>query len=295
MVLALLMSVTLVSCLKDKGFEDGSYGAIRDYEGNRHITIRTAGLNNVQKSSLLINTFSDEVDTIEIFIDLDDAQKTSGPVTVKLSIDNSKVAAYNSANNKNFQTVTSDMVKLKEETVTIPAGERSVRTELYVYQNKFDPAKSYMIPLTITDASGVTLSSNLNTRYFNIIGNPLAGVYNWDFTRRNNGDGSGPAGAGSFTGEQITLLPVTETTFTMESGYFTQPRYEVSFTNTNGVFSNFTVEFNADDLDYMKANGVTVSSGPNIIKADPVTKEFIFQYGATTASGPRYIVDRYYK
>ncbi len=290
------MSVTLVSCLKDEGYEDRLYGSVRDTEGGKYVSIRTAGVQNFQKSSVLIDTKSAELDTVEIFIDLDFAEKTTAPVTVKLAIDNAKVAAYNSANNTNFLTTTANMAFLKATEVTIPAGERTVRTELYIRQNTFDPSKSYMIPVTITDASGYSLSSNLNIRYFNIIGNVFAGSYKWDFTRWNNQTGTGTPSSLSFTGKDVTILPVTETVFTVTSGYFIQPRYIVSFTNNNGVYSNFKVEFNADDVKVMSDNGVTVVEGPNIIKADPINKEFIFQFIVQT--GPtsfRYLLDRYYK
>ena len=65
----------------------------------------------------------------------------------------------------------------------------------------------------------------------------------------------------------------------------------ISFTNNGGVLSDFSVKMNEDDIATMKAAGVVVTDGPNIIKADPTTGEYIFQYKTLT----RYVIDRYYK
>lgn len=295
-LLMVSMSVLLTSCLKDKGFDNGEYGAVRNTSG-KSVNIRTSGLNNVQKSSVIIDTESPDNDTVKVDIDLNFATATTEPVTVKLAIDNSKVATYNSANSKNFQTTTTDLARLRQTEVTIPAGARTATVDLIIDQDKFDPTKSYMIPVSITEVSGgYQLTSNMNTRYFNIIGNPFAGTYNWDFTRYNNSDGSGTPSSLSFTGEQVTILPMTETKFTMPSGYYIQPRYEVSFTNNNGTYSNFKVELNKSDVADMKAGGVEVTNGPNIIVADPITKTFEFQYVVVSGGvAYRYIIDRYYK
>jgi hypothetical protein len=295
LLLLALVSMALTSCLKDKGFENGEYGAIRNTEGGKSVNIRTAGLANFAKSNVLIDPTSTDNDTVELFIDLNYAEKTTSPQTVKIALDNAKVGAYNSANGKNFQTVTSDMVKLSATEVTIPAGERSAKVLLIIDQDKFDPSKSYLFPVSIVDAPGVTLSSNINTRYFNIIGNPMAGPYLHDFTRFNNIDGSGTPNSLSYKGKARTALPVTETTFSIPSGYYIEPDYEVTFTNTNGVFSNFKVVINAADIKDMEAGGVKVIDGPKIIKADPINKEFIFQYVVEASGAYRYVIDRYYQ
>jgi hypothetical protein len=56
--------------------------------------------------------------------------------------------------------------------------------------------------------------------------------------------------------------------------------------------SNFAVTINATDAATMAGAGITVTDGPNIIKADGVAKYFEFQY--KTSNG-RYVIDRYYK
>lgn len=289
--LILFCVVSLTACLKDKDYDDGRYGSVRE-TGGKYVSLIVGGLNNFTKSSILISTLSPDVKTVEVTVSLDFAQKTTSPMTVKIGLDNAKIATYNAANNKNFQAVTSDMVKIKSTDLVIPAGENYAKTTIEIYQSKFDASKSYLIPISIIEAPGATLSSNINTRYFNIIGNPFAGSYKQDYTRWNNNTGTG-ANSGSTTAVSVTALPVTETTFSIASGYYIGPRYQVTYNQTTQKFS---VVFNADDLKTMKDNGVEIVGAIKIEKADPVTMEFIFQYDVLSGgAASRYVRDRYYK
>ena len=285
------VGITMASCLKDKDYDDGLYGAVRNTEGGKYVSLITGGVQNFAKSSILISTLSADVKTVEIIVSLDLGVKSTTAQTVKIGIDNSKIATYNTANNKNFQPVTSDMVKIKATELTIPVGENYAKTTIEVFQNKFDPSKSYLIPISILEAPGATMSVNLNTRYFNVIGNPFAGAYKHDWTRFNNQTGTGAPTSTSYKGKDRTALPVTETVFSIPSGYFIEPNYNVT-ANSNGTFS---VVFNAADVKTMLDNGVTVIEGPTIIKADAATKEFIFQFVVQAGANYRYIIDRYYK
>lgn len=285
------VGLTMASCLKDKDYEDGLYGAVRNTEGGKYVSLVTGGVQNFAKSSILISTLSADVKTVEIIVSLDLGVKSTTAQTVKIGIDNSKIAAYNTANGKNFEPVTSDMVKIKATELTIPAGESYAKTTIEVFQNKFDASKSYLIPISILEAPGAMMSVNLNTRYFNIIGNPFAGPYKHDFTRFNNQTGTGTPNGLSYKGKDRTGLPVTDKVFTIPSGYFIEPNYLVT-ANSNGTFS---VAFNAADVKTMLDNGVTVIEGPTIIKADAATKEFIFQFIVQAGANYRYIIDRYYK
>ena len=285
------VGLTMASCLKDKDYEDGLYGAVRNTEGGKYVSLVTGGLQNFAKSSILISTLSADVKTVEIIVSLDLGVKSTTAQTVKIGIDNSKIAAYNTANGKNFEPVTSDMVKIKATELTIPAGESYAKTTIEVFQNKFDASKSYLIPISILEAPGAMMSVNLNTRYFNIIGNPFAGPYKHDFTRFNNQTGTGTPNGLSYKGKDRTGLPVTDKVFTIPSGYFIEPNYFVT-ANSNGTFS---VVFNAADVKTMLDNGVKVIEGPIIIKADAATKEFIFQFVVQAGANYRYIIDRYYK
>ena len=271
-----LMAVMLLSsCLKDKGFDNGEYGAINsNVEGGKWVSIEQSGLGNFSKAAVLVNPLSATVLKIPIAVDLDWVNKTSEPITVTLAIDNSLIGTYNSANGKSFVAATPDMVKLTQTTLTIPAGERTATTTLEVTQNKFDPSKSYLFPVVITQVSGgFTTTSNFNVKWFNVIGNPLAGPYLWTFRRYQQADTSGaPNGGGSFVNQAVTINPVTDKTVFYPESY-TQTfinatgGFLLSFTNTNGVFSNFTVALDAKSIADFPGAGFTLGGGPKIVDA----------------------------
>jgi hypothetical protein len=285
--LMLALSFSLTACLKDKGWENGEYGSVRNTDGERFVSMGLGGLNNFAKSSILINTTSADVKTVEIVVNLDVAEPTAQ--TIKIGVDNSLIATYNAANNKNFQPVTSDMYKFAATEIVIPAGELTGKTTMEIYQNKFDPSKSYLIPVTIIEAPGAKLSSNLNTRYFNIIGNPLAGSYSWTYRRYQQADTSGaPNGGGSFVNQTVTIPPVSETVLLFPDSYtqtFINPTggFLLSFKNTNGVLSNFTVTLDAKSLADYPGAGFTLGKGATLLSAN-IVGDATTQYKGSTFS-----------
>lgn len=214
-------------------------------------------------------------------------------VTVTLAIDDAKRVAYNVAlaPEDRFVLPADSNFSFPVKTAVIKAGTRLAKFTVTFYPQTLDPVLGYMLPITLTDASGITISGNLSTIYLHIIGNPIAGGYTWDFTRWSNPDMTGPPDANTFTGHTSTFVPVNSKQIEVKSGYYIMPRYVVSFSNTNGVLGDFKVALNSSDVATMTANGVVITNGPNIIKADPLTGEYIFQYTTPT----RYVIDRYYK
>lgn len=216
-------------------------------------------------------------------------------VTVTLAVDDAKRVAYNSSlpPANQFILPADSNYSFSVKTAVIKAGTRLAKFTVTFFPQTLDPAKSYMLPVTLTDASGLTISGNLSTIYLHIIGNPLAGVYNWDFTRYNAATATGTPTT-SLVGESATFVPDDATTIEVGSNYALG--YVLNFTNNNGVFSDFKVSFSKATLDNLTASGIVVTSGPTIITADPVNNVFEFTYSVTNASGaPRLLIDKYYK
>lgn len=278
-----ILLVSLNSCLKNRNGSATDFSHLQD-----HVLFLNGGLSNFGASNVRFNT---DTATYNITVNLASVNLPASPVNITIGVDEPLIAAYNAANGTNFIVLPSNAYTLKSTALIIPKGQQYVTTTLEIYQDKLDPSKSYLLPVSIKDASGKAFTSNQNTLYFNVIGNVIAGTYNWDFTRWNNPAGTGSPAGSSFTGATVSFIADNSTQVEVTSGYYIQPRYVISFTNNNGVLSNFQVSLNPDDLAALVAAGVTVTSGPNIIKADPVTGEYIFQY--TTLS--RYLIDRYYK
>lgn len=184
--------------------------------------------------------------------------------------------------------VKNDVIKKGE----VYAGNDSFN--IVFYPQKINTTINYMLPLTVKSSKYPTAPGTGTLLYY-LIGNPISGGYTWDFYRWNGADNSGPLHSLSFKGESTVFVPISGTAIEVPTGYFTQPRYVLSFDNNNGTLSNFSVTFNADDLQYMKDNGVEVGSGPNILLADPANMHFKLQFVANTSSGPRYLIDDFYK
>jgi hypothetical protein len=288
-----IFSISLVGCLKDKPNVDFStVGTIVEIE-------YPAGANNSGLGSGLESfsggtfTFppSDSADNVGFMVNVASVKPLNKDLAITIGLNSAAITAYNSANTIQFVQMPDSDYSLTTKTGTIPAGTRLLNFNITIYPDKIDPTQNFMLPISILDASGQTISGNFNTIYFHTIGNPLAGAYNWDFTRWNNTDSTGP-NSGTFTGHPTSFLPDDPTTIEVPSGYYIHPRYVLTFTNTGGVLSNFQVSLNPADVAQMALGGVSVNNGPNIIVADGVNKYFEFQF---TTPAPRFVIDRFYK
>jgi hypothetical protein len=253
----------LSGCLKTHdGFVD--FSKTTDF-----VLLTGAGLGNFKASNVLVNTSSPDTIRKTITVDLASKDNSNGAVVVTLGVDAAAIAAYNSANGTSFQALPANTYKLLSNKLTVPAGQHYATTTLEIYQNKLDPTISYMIPISITDGGGKQLSSNQNTIYYNIVGNPLAGLYTWDFTRYNGDTTITPNGS-SFTGATASPVPSGPTTLILPDSYlqtFADPAagVQLTFTNTAGVLSNFQVSFDQFTLDALAAGGFTIAVQPKLL------------------------------
>lgn len=108
-------------------------------------------------------------------------------ITVTLGIDAAALAAYNAANSAApYLIFPANIYSFTTTTVTIKAGQNySDPIKLVVFPFRVDPAINFMLPISITAASGVAISGNFGTIYYHFIGNKLAGTYNNVGTRYN--------------------------------------------------------------------------------------------------------------
>ena len=292
-----LISLFMASCLKDKPNVD--------FSGQGYIAeISTSSLNSTPNapsgglaffSGATLDASKQALDTVTFTVNIASDYPPTKDVAITLGANDAARAAYIAdASKVQFLAFPSAAYTFPVTTGTVHAGQRLDTFTIYFDHSKLDPTQSYMLPISITAASGVTISGNMSTIYFHIVGNPLAGTYTWDFTRWNASDSTSTANTGHSV-KPTSFVPVSPTNVEVASGYYIGPKYEINFVNTNGVLSNITVAFNADDVKTMTTGGVTITDGPNIIVADPVNKYFEFQYQANTSSGPRYVIDKYYK
>jgi hypothetical protein len=280
-------SLLLSGCLKDD--------RINEYSNlGQTIELPGHGLANFSGDAVIAAGQTDPM-VFKIVTYVSSENPPSSNVNYTLGLDDTKRTAYNSSGAGLIYELAPDSIySFPVKSGVIPAGSRSHELSITFFPDKVDPSKTYMLPIVIKDGGGVKVSGNLSTVYYHLIGNPLAGSYLWDFYRWNIATPTGAPGT-TWVGEPITLLPVSPTIVEAPSGYFIQPRYRLEFTNTGGVLSNFSVTINAADNADLIANGVTVTDGPNIQIANPVTKRFRFQYQVFNGTAFRYLIDEYYK
>jgi hypothetical protein len=285
------------SCLKDKPNVDFSgQGYIAEIT-----TASTNGTPNAPSGGLdffagaTLSATATDPDSVMFTVNIASDYPPTKDTKVTIAVnDQARVSYIADPSKVPYLAMPANAYKLTTTTGTIKAGNRLDTFWVVFTHANMDPTQSYMLPISITDASGITISGNLSTIYFHIVGNPLAGTYHWDFTRWNSSDTT-TANTGTFTGHTTTFVPNSPTNVEVASGYYIGPRYEITFVNTGGVLSNFSVAFNSADVAQMVAGGVVITSGPTILIADPVHKIFRFQYQAlVNGSSVRYVIDKYY-
>ena len=217
------------------------------------------------------------------------------PVVVTLKVDPSMINKYNSVSGHTQLTILPDSTyQFKTITDTIPAGHRIGRIPLKLYPTKIDPTKSYALPISIVSATGaggqpIVISGNAGVAFYAFIGNPIAGAYTQEWIRYNSATMTGtPAYDQTYS---TLFTAVTPTQISVSSG--TGVTYLVSFTNTNGVLTNFKISL---DPASVTSAGITISAGPTIVKADPVNNKYEFNFQYLNAAGAsRNITDRFSK
>nr|WP_294946441.1 DUF1735 domain-containing protein [uncultured Mucilaginibacter sp.] len=295
-LLGLTALLSFSSCLKDSRFVD--FAAV-----GTTIDIPLGGVSNFSKGSLTEST--DEI-IKQFAVNISSPKPLSKDLTITLGVDAAALTAYNASQTAvAFEPFPTDSYTIDKTSVVVPAGTRTQVVTVKFDKTKLDPAKSYLLAISITDAQGETINGNYHTKYYSIIGNDFAGQYAWHFERRNNGDGSGAPAAGSFD-DEVTVYPVTPRQFEVTSGYYVATeRYEVTFEKPDAThYKNFKVTLNATDVaNIFTPNGITVTQQPVIYVPYDATKSYTFaealqlltfQYKVNTGAD-RFLIDKYTK
>ncbi len=248
---ALLGMTGLSSCVKSRGGNETDFSNLQDF-----VVFQNGGIVNFTAANVAVGAAAPDTVTVSAIITLASKNVATTPVTVTVGLDDAQRTSYNATNGTNYQPFPSTIYKIVNPTVTIPAGQNYAQVAVQVYARKVDPAISYLLPLTITDASGKGLSGNLNTIYYHIIGNPLAGAYTTVGTRYNYGGSIGYSCGSPIPGGTVstatspspkTASPVDSKTIAIDyanlggSGYQYQIKIDPANPNNAIVTSNATL------------------------------------------------------
>ena len=277
----------LSSCIKDKGFaNETDFSQLQD-----HVLLLNGGVNNFSKSNVAFNS---DTATVTITVDLASVNLPSSPVGVTLGVDAALIATYNAANNTAFVLAPDSTFSLASTSLTIPAGQQYVTTTISFYQSKLDASLSYLVPISIMDASGKLLSSNQNTLYFNVIGNPIAGNYmehwrRWASNDTINNQQYDFADPNVFAAASPTQVDCES----VENGAL----FHISFTDPGTGLAGLT-DFNVtlDASSWGNFGAVSISKDPVIIVADPVNGYYSFYFSYSLSGGvPRTVIEEFTK
>ncbi|HLZ88977.1 MAG TPA: DUF1735 domain-containing protein [Puia sp.] len=287
-VIPFLIAVTLSACLKDKPNTD--FSSTQSTYVSEISTASTSGTTDAPASGLAyfnaatlsLSTASDP-DSVFFTVNIASDYPPTKDVPVTLKVDQQALTNYNAGGPATvFEMFPDSTFSFPTKTGTIKAGHRLDTFWVIFHPSMVDPTHSYMLPISISSASGTTISGNMGTIYFHAVGNPLAGQYNQEWIRYNNATGTGTPAYDLQVGPS-SFIPITPTEITVTSG--TGMAYILDFTNTGGVLSNFSVSFPSSGNGSATANGITITGGPTIVLADGVNKKFTFNFTYNNSAG----------
>lgn len=212
--LLLLVSTVFASCLKDKGQENGEYGAINsNIEGKEWVSIPYAA---TSPNAVGVESKAG-FQTVPLFpVSYDYKDPAAQDITVNVVVNNNLLAGLG------VTTLPTSAYQLPSQTITIKAGQRvSDAFAISMNTSTLDPSQSYGIGFTITGVSksGVGIPSNMKDVVFLFtIKNKYDGVY--EFTAKFD-----------WPADRSPDWPRTEWTYPYETWLLTTGPNSVSFYN----------------------------------------------------------------
>jgi hypothetical protein len=274
-----IIAVGLTGCLKDQ-FGTDLYATgqpILEFEwpqGGGGNTIGT-GLQYFSGGALLYPQ-TDLADTTFFIVNLASTNTINKPIDVTISVDPSALQANFSTDSITYLPLPDSTYKILTPTGTIPAGQRQDTFYIVFYPSKLDVTKSYGLPITMTDAQSIPISSNFGHIYIHTIGNPISGLYDQEWIRWNSADTTGAPAYDIDFGDAV-FAPITETKISVSDASGTGETDFISFVNTAGVLSNFQVSIGL-------VTGITEGT-PVLQVADPVNGIYRIFFPYVNGSG----------
>ena len=282
-IITLLLGLIFSGCLKDS--PNDNFNGLSPTVG-----FINAGLGYFSSDAL---TFSSDTLTVPMAINLASVNTLSKDITVTIGVDVTTANTYNATSAVKYVLMADSSYSLPVKTITIPSGKRIDTLNVSFYKHTFDPSKSYLLAISITDASGITIASNFQTHYFHVIGNPIAGTYEEYWSRWQTGDSSGGAATAlyyKYDVGPVIFTPVDPTSIEVTSEG-TGDVDSIYFTNNNGVLSNF-----AGKVLPLPTTDFTSNTAGTLEAADPATGYYRISFNYVNLSGStRTIVNEYIK
>ncbi|MEJ0029461.1 MAG: DUF1735 domain-containing protein [Bacteroidota bacterium] len=202
-------------------------------------TLINSGLPYFPAQALLLGP-ADEADTITFQVAVQGGN-VDRDVTVTLQLAPNAALDNFAKDAIEYEIMPDDQYTFLSTSQVIPKGKGFAEFQIVFYPPKINFSKSTILPITATNDAGYVTSSNYGILYLHLIGNPIAGVYDWQFIRYSDPAGTvGPDGA-SFAGATAVLSPSNPTTCTTQTGYYDKATpYIITFKgDTRGSLTDF--------------------------------------------------------
>lgn len=285
----ILSGMLFTSCVKDRNVGPDFSSTAPILELRTPIS-NIAGLSNFSRAEL--SGFTDETPA-QFYVNLASANTLDHDVNVTIGVDPSLVDTYNASNTVQYELMPDSVYTLSKTSATIAKGQRVDSFQITFHKAKIDPAKNYMLPITITDGGGILVSGNMGTIWFHAIGNPLAGNYS------DVGYFYHPTGPRDIAPGFKTMSAASATVLQFDLGDLGGSGYiawltvdpttnEVTILNYDETYygdPNFLIQWNS-----LAATGYSPAwarSGECNNTYDPATKTFYLRYGYNGAGGYR--------
>jgi len=160
-VFILLMSMCLAGCLKDTPAVDFStVGTIVEI-----LPVNGGGIENFDAAALMFDP-ADQTDEAEIVLNIASPQVLNKALTITMEVNDELRQSYNATYGTSYDAFPDSVFSFTEMSGSIAAGNRLDTLHVTFYPSKIDVTKNYMLPVSIKDAQGETISGNFGAIYF---------------------------------------------------------------------------------------------------------------------------------
>jgi hypothetical protein len=266
-IMMMLLAILLTSCLKNRNGETNLSTVPRPGE--------VAELPDPGFHSEAFD-FTTQPQTVPVYVNIASPAPVAQDVVVTLALDPTGLADYNSANGSSYEVPDATVFSIASLKVTIKAGQNLGSLPIVIHPDKVDLSKQLAIPLKIADASGRTISQNLQTVIYAItVKNKYEGTYASSGSRYNfNSTADAPNNPASVATWSFDtyMSTVDANTCAVQAG------------NLNGGFVTIAATANTGLNALVPTPGKTSTY-------DPSTKTFHLYYQYTNTNGTFRLLD----
>lgn len=141
------------------------------------------------------------------------------PLKVTLKVDTAALTAYNAANNTSYTLLPAADYTVSSWVVTIPANVNLDTLKIYIKTSAIDPSQQYLLPISIADASGVTINQ-FHTLLYNV---QVKNIWDGQYTvtgSMNDVVNSALTGAYPITANLVTTGATTDVMYSTTFGAY---------------------------------------------------------------------------